>query len=289
MKDSDDIQTVVYYDDDYLSGWISEDAGRRIAQYLQNKTIEIKKADGLREIMIKSIEKENSFRKLVVFSQDMIPDTIAEDYTSNTTLREFLDQGGSILWMGDIPAYSIGKRVKIRDELAGQSGAPVSIFGVVPIFAHTVKKGVNITYEGQILGLKHKWSGVRPILPDTGIRPLAESEVIYALPYIKSILAKDVVDQLKKPTKWGVAIEAGIPQIFKIGYRTEEKGEVDVNRQFIHEVFPNAWFKNYNRNYPVSGFYRIWDFLPRNFPMWMIEELYTVIKSIEDRLKIGIM
>jgi len=289
-KDNNDIQTIVYYDDGYPSGWISDDLGypKRIAQHLQNKAIEIKKANELSEFMVKSIDEGKSWKKLVVFSQDVIPDTIAEDYSSNTTLREFLDQGGSILWMGDIPAFFIGQKEKKRDDSAGKNGAPVSMLGVVPIFAPSVKRGVNITYEGKRLGLKHKWSGIRPILPDTNIKSLAEAEVIYSLPYLTGILSKDAVDRLRKPTKRkGVEIAAGIPQILKIGRTTEviETKELEVNLQFLHKVLPNAWLKNYNGNYPFSGFYRIWDFLPRNFPDWMIEKFYTIIKSIEDRLK----
>jgi hypothetical protein len=292
MSDSDNVQTVIYYDEDYPSAWISDGKGypRRISQYLEKQGIEIKKADELREFIIDSIERGNSSKKFIVFSQDIIPDTIVENYTSNTTLREFLDQGGSILWMGDIPGFYIGKRVKICDEGAGKSGAPVLIFGVVPIFAHTVKKGVVITNDGEDLCLKHKWSGVRPILPDTGIDPLAESEAIYALPYITNIETKEVVDQRKKlPQKRGLEIEAGIP-LFKIGYRTEkEVGEVggEVGLQYIHEIFPNAWHKSYNWNYLVSGVYRIWDFEPQNFPDVLLEELYSIIKSIEARLKRG--
>lgn len=286
-NEDEDIEMVVYYDTDYPSAWIANKS-ERIALFLQNKAIKIKTAEELKEFMSDSIEKENGYKKLVVFSQDVIPDTIAENYTSTTTLREFLDQGGSVLWMGDIPLFNIGKKgeKKLNDD-AWKNGAPVTMLGVVPIFAPTVKRGVNITYEGKRLGLKHKWSGIRPILPDTKIKSLAEAEVIYSVPYLSGILSKGTVDRLKKPTKRkGIEIEAGIPPL-KMSYKTEvnKTPEMEVNRRFLHEVFPNAWLKNYNDNYPFSGFYRIWDFSPINFPDWMLEELYTVIKSIGHRFK----
>jgi len=102
------IETIVYHDDRYPSSWISDRDGYpdRITQYLRSKGLEVMNADELRKFMIDSIQKGNAHEKLVVFSQDVIPDTIAEEYWSNTTLREFLDPGGSILWIG-IFQYSI--------------------------------------------------------------------------------------------------------------------------------------------------------------------------------------
>lgn len=235
--------------------------------------------------MTEAIEKGDAYGKLVVFAQDIIPDTVAEDYYSNTTLREFLDQGGSILWIGDIPAFYLGKERKIIDQEAWKRGAPVFMLGVVPIFAHSVKGSVHITNLGKKLGLKHGWSGIRPVIPDIKIEPLAESEVIFGQPYITNILSKEAAEELRKPLR-EKGLEAEIP-IFK--FKFAEKDETAARRmeaslQFIHKVFPNAWFKNYNGAYPESGFYRIWDFSPRILSNWMLGELYTVIKSIEKRL-----
>jgi hypothetical protein len=287
MKKNKVIETVVYRDDSYPSMWIDDRAGYpdRIAQYLQNKGLGIKKAEELREIMIRSIETNTSNKKLVVFSQDVIPDTVAEDYYSNTTLREFLDQGGSILWIGDIPAFYLGKERKILDKEAWKRGAPVFMLGVVPVFAHSVKRSVSITKFGKNLGLKHGWSGIRPVIPDIKIEPLAESEVLFGQPYITNIPSRDTAEALRKPMEER-GLEAGIP-VLKFKFAEKEIIEarrMEANLQFIHRTFSNAWFKNYNDTYPESGFYRIWDFGPRNLNDWMLEELYTVIRLIEKRL-----
>jgi hypothetical protein len=287
-KMSKNIETVVYRDDEYPSMWIDDNRGYpdKIAQYLQNKGLIIKKADELKRFMVKSVEEGVAHEKLVVFAQDVIPDMIAEDYYSNTTFREFLDQGGSILWIGDIPAFYFGKIGKVLDQGAWNKGAPVFMLSVVPLFAHSVKETVTITELGKELGLKYRWSGVRPIIPDNKVKSLAESEVIFAQPYIANILPKETVELLRKPIEER-GLEAGIPPIIR--FRLAEKDEIEARKvevtfQFIHKTFPNAWFKNYNDNYPNSGFYRIWDFGPRNLNNRMLEELYIVVKSIEKRL-----
>ncbi|MEM0328520.1 MAG: hypothetical protein QXN53_08115 [Thermoproteota archaeon] len=288
MNKKEVIETIVYRDDNYPSMWIDDRAKYpdRIAQYLQNKGLEIKKAEDLRKFMIKSIETNTSNKKFVVFSQDIIPDSVAEDYYSNTTLREFLDQGGSILWIGDIPAFYLGKEQKKLDEEAGHRGAPIFMLGVVPIFAHSVKQAVSITTLGKKLGLKRSWSGIRPVLPDIGIEPLAKSEIIFGQPYMINIFSRDTAERFRKPIE-EKGLEAGIPQILKFRFLEKDEIEarkVEANLLYIHKMFPNAWFKNYNDAYPESGFYRIWDFSPRNLNDWMLEELYIVIKSIEERL-----
>jgi len=40
------------------------------------------------------------------------------------------------------------------------------MLGVVPVFAHSVKTSVNITNLGKKVGLKRRWSGIRPVIRD---------------------------------------------------------------------------------------------------------------------------
>lgn len=127
---------IVYRDSNYPSMWIDDSAGYpdKIAQFLKNRGLTLLNASELREFLINSIEEGNANKKLVVFSQDVIPDTIAEDYYSNVTLREFLDQGGSVLWIGDIPAFYLGNKEKKFDQEAWKRGSPVFMLGVIPHF-----------------------------------------------------------------------------------------------------------------------------------------------------------
>jgi hypothetical protein len=280
----DEVEAVIYRDERYPSMWIDDSAGfpDKIAQYLRGKGLKVLNADELREYLIRSIEEETAYEKLVIFSQDVIPDTVAQDYYSNTTLREFLDRGGSILWIGDIPAFYIGKKIKVLDQEAWKRGSPVFMLGIVPIFAHSVKESVVFTDLGKKLGLKHRWSGIRPIIPDIGIKVLAESEIVFGQPYITNILSREITESLMKPIK-EAGIEAGIPQILKLSFAAKEEIEarkIEASLQFVHKKFPNAWLKNYNRDHPNTGLFRIWDYSPRNLTQKMLEELHNFINTI---------
>ncbi len=160
------------------------------------------------------------------------------------------------------------------------------MLGVVPVFANSIKTAVKITREGKKLGLKHKWSGIRPILPDDDVISLAESEAIFAQPYIRDIIKKDVVELLKRPTYERAIkeLEGRIPLIKPKFVKVKEKEPPEISFQYLHETFINAWFKSYNEDYSDSGFFRIWDFGPRNLTIWMLDELYEIINNICRRL-----
>lgn len=197
-----------------------------------------------------------------------------------------MDQGGSVLWIGDIPGAYIGipGENTLKPE-ALEKGAPVLMFGVVPIFADSVKATVTITKFGKKLGLKHKWSGIRPILPERrrGIKWIAESEAIIGKPYISNILSKESVEKLGKKRKISGEINTPLGE-GKIEMETNSSIEGKYLYEFFHRTFPNAWFKNYNKDHPNSGFYRIWDYRPR-INEQMNKEPLTIINSILARLK----
>lgn len=287
---SEKIKCVVYRDKEYPSSWIDEKAGSpgKIAEFLEKRGLRIVNAEELRKFMIEGIENDDAYQRFVVFAQDVIPETIAEDYYPNTTIREFLDYGGSILWIGDIPGFYIGvnkEHTKIKEDIS-KYGSPIYMFGVVPLFAESVKAPVKITKQGRKLGLRHKWSGRRPIFYDKSITKLAVSESIFSRPYsigvpkppsgIKRIISKTLDTLCIKSVE--------IPRVFSIKFKEPMK-ESEERVTYFHEVFVNAWFKNYNESYPFSGLYRIWDFGPRNLPNWMLNELWEVIQRIKERLE----
>lgn len=178
-------RVIVYYDDSYPSSWINERANYpfTIAKFLnQNRDLEIVDATTLRDFMVEGIQKGDCHTRLVIFSQDVVPNTVIEDYFTNPTLREYLDEGGSILWIGDIPLWYVGKPERQIDD-AWKRGAPFYMLGIIPLFTESPKQPVEITDEGRRLKLRHRWSGRRPIFEDSGITVLARSEVIAAAPY----------------------------------------------------------------------------------------------------------
>lgn len=282
----------VYRDPDYPSCWIDDKAGYpdRIASFLESKGLPLLNAIQLRRFMIGGIEHGNACNKLVVFSQDVVPDTVTEDYFANTTFREYLDAGGSILWIGDIPLFYIGKKGKVMDQ-AWRKGSPLFMLGVVPIFANAPEQAVTITSEGKNLGLKHRWSGIRPILEDSYVKAFAESESVISVYYV-NIPEPRKLSWWDKFRAWVKRVKIGV-KVFaselytEFEFREPPKGPVymsggRVGANVFHGRYTNAWMINYNEAYPDSGFYRIWDYGPRLITDAMLKELYDIIRSISE-------
>lgn len=283
----------VYRDDRYPSAWIDDKTGYpdRITSFLKSEGFRTLDAGQLRDFMIDGIKQRNAQDKFVVFSQDIIPDTVFEDYSAAITFREYLDAGGSVLWGGDIPAFYIGKQGKVIDH-AWQRGSPLFILGIVPIFTDSPEKAVMITRKGKKLGLNHRWSGRRPILKDSGVKVLAESEGLISYYYVE-------IPKPRQPSRWErftsalkrVKTEVGVGPIkgsFELEFHPppekppEEKAARKVS-MFFHERNINAWMKNYNDAYPHSGFFRIWDYGPRHLTDVMLKELYDIVKCISEK------
>jgi hypothetical protein len=101
---------------------------------------------------------------VVVFSMDRAPDTILDSNDANSLVRKFLDAGGKIVWIGDVPFWHIGRsEPKKDDQNYYQRAAHMAILGVNPVVRTASSEPVNITRIGKTFGLKHRWSGVRPI------------------------------------------------------------------------------------------------------------------------------
>ena len=150
--------TVAYRDDNYDSCWIDASAGYcdELAQAVQQEGASVVDADEMRDIMIEGIQSGSAHEKLVVFSQDVVPETILEDYYANTTIREYLDVGGSILWVGDIPCFYTCAKYDNKVEIVH---SPITVLGLFPLFCDTVSEPVSITKSGSDLGLTYSWSG----------------------------------------------------------------------------------------------------------------------------------
>lgn len=87
------IEVVVYRDKEYPSAWISEEADfpERISSFLEEKGLSKLDAGELRDFMRKSIQEGTTHTKIISFSQDVVPDTVAEAPHPDTLLRGFPD------------------------------------------------------------------------------------------------------------------------------------------------------------------------------------------------------
>lgn len=292
-----EIETAVYFDDNYHTIWIEPNHSSAIARHFQRKSVRILDANELRVFVRNSIIERVAHRKIIVFSQDVVPDTICEHPGSDTLIREYLDAGGNIIWIGDIPLFYIGiEGVKDTAQLiqAWRYGGPVYTLGTLPVFSSTMQSA-NLKWLGRALGLHHHWTSMRPVLKDTTVTPLATTRNIGSDYYINVPKAPGKIDTLWRKLRrlksvdvagFGVAITP--PQemepLIRMYPLQPERGRQEYRKSTLYETHIAAWIKNYNEDFPYCGLARIWDYRPREMPNWMIEELYGFTQGLTNRV-----
>lgn len=277
----------VYRDNEYTTSWISHDHAEEIANYLKEKQFNVLGADELGDWMENVISKGTN-DTVVVFAQDVAPDTVFDTFGANALIRQYLDYGGRVVWMGDLPfAYQGSRGAEYPEKLdiftindgfgADLNGSSINILSTIPVSLYAPRKTVEITKKGSKWGLKTVWSGMRPIVCDVKLRefvkPLAKvkaligcSEIKYDRCGFSNCLKRFFSERVK-------SIEIGKE---KIGIDLIEKKKENQPRLRYFEEYASAWFKSFNKSEPNSGFVRIWDFSPRVITESMKEELYQV-------------
>jgi len=160
----------VYYDERYPSSWIPHSIGKIIVKELEKYEFEAIDATSLKNILnegSRTMDKEY----VVVFAQDIVPDLILDNPdnpTENSLLRSFLNMGHSIVWIGDVPLYYVGK---IDGTIINTPNAMQNVLGINSRFIMT-KKPIRLTAYGIMFGLP-TWIGERPHLssPIPGMHP----------------------------------------------------------------------------------------------------------------------
>ncbi len=286
------VETVVYHDKTYPEGWINRNHSSLIAAHFNQNSFRVLDAVQLREFILDAIDKGISHTKIVVFSQDMVPETVCEEEHSNTLFRQFLDNGGNVIWLGDIPLFYIGVKNAASHAQCRQAwrvGAPVYMLGIVPIFSSTIRS-VDFKPLGRILGLRHHWTSARPVLKDETMFSLATSKNIGSDYYINIPPAPTLRNRIWRKLRGiegsielpGFGLKIGIPPM-----EQDDDGNEDTTqmRSRLYETHLAAWIKNYNKDFPLCGFARIWDYIPRSMPQWMLDELLSFANNIEKRIE----
>jgi hypothetical protein len=198
------MELIVYHDEEYPTVWVPREASRKIASFLKSKNFVVNNADDLRDWMKKSIKENKCWQTVLVFSQDVVPDTICHTPSPSALVREYLDCGGRIIWIGDVPFFYYGFRHSRKaqfdipdvalyplipqkeDTFEGidfakatsgifkdkngklakrwGSGACFSILGVMPLYLDFPSLKVSITKQGKWLGINNPWYSIRPII-----------------------------------------------------------------------------------------------------------------------------
>ena len=155
------IRPYVYYDEKYPSHWISPDVAKRIASLLESMEFEVVNADETKKLMEKAITASLREEIVIVFSQDVIPEKLVDNPsspTANSLIRRFLNNGHSVVWLGDIPllhvGFSNGEKRTLTNVIAQQ------VLDLNPNIP-SVSVPVRHTWFGYMLQLP-TWVGTRP-------------------------------------------------------------------------------------------------------------------------------
>ncbi len=85
---------VMYYDTRYPVAWISRAEALIYKNFLVANGFTAVDADELKTFM-----QANGAGSVAVMAQDVAPDTVANDQSSNAIIRKYLDAGGTVVWM----------------------------------------------------------------------------------------------------------------------------------------------------------------------------------------------
>jgi hypothetical protein len=180
-----DWDRAVYYDPRYPNAWVG--SGRGMADFLAHDGYAVLDADALKSWMEARIASPTA--SVVVFSQDIAPDTVAETMSPDCTLRRYLDAGGKIVWYADIPLYYQGHADGSRTDWGGAGAAAVLGF-VADGAPWDSNIEVSITADGFQWGLSETWASIRPTHPG-GLRILAGDGRGYASAWVRHFVPGD--------------------------------------------------------------------------------------------------
>lgn len=250
---------IVYFDGKYPSSW-TKDVNRRVSEYLSQKGFAILDANALRKWMKEAISGNKANGTVVVFANDIVPDTVYEDGTPNITLRKYLDKGGRVIWFGDVPFWYKGVLGKfdLSQDTAFQSTTFLGVLGV-SFSVSLPSEHVQLTTEAKLMGLEKEWYGIRPTTVEKNKKDtffLSKPCEFIILGTSKTIFARHFI---RKQGSWIEKIEninldvAGFGG--GLGIKKDEKNEVSWGKEYV-----SSFKITFDDKYSNQGFIRIWDF-----------------------------
>ncbi len=274
MANGENVGLFVYYDPKYDPNydpergerWIMPNVSQQIVASLEKKGFQRVGAEKLREVML-SVTNEPKQKVVIVFNQDVAPETVLDEPNAMALVRRYLDAGGSIIWLGDVPFYHQGKRNgKKADDGKWGIEASADILGVNTIYRMHISKA-EITEKGIAVGLKTQWTGIRPILRDENIEVLAESRCSFGVAFYPL-----------QPSKWS-RLRGGNIGVGGFSLGVQLDNPVQPGNVFWNRPVANGWFKNFDKTTPNSGFVRIWDYRLSTITEQQLKELYDIAVS----------
>lgn len=146
VGDWHEVRKAVFYDSDYACSWVRNSP--ELARAFTDAGFVPLTAFQLREWMNAQING-GAEGSICFFSQDVVPEMVAEDCSPTCLVMEYMKAGGRVVWVGDIPFYAQGRRGG-RREIWGKDGQK-KVLGLVSIW--DLKDEPRLTDAGLEWGL----------------------------------------------------------------------------------------------------------------------------------------
>ena len=161
----------IYCDPDYWETWIKNPEA--IAKFFDDRGFEVVNAQQLKHWVYERMEHNESCRALLVFAQDVVPHTVADVRSDTCELRLFLNEGGRVVWHGDVPFWYQGHPGRKYEEWGKEGLAKILGVGHIPL---TLSSSI-LTEKGRM------WGMVLPGLAERAVPSQDVNDVFAFLPY----------------------------------------------------------------------------------------------------------
>lgn len=122
------VTKVIYYDPKYPASWMDGEIAELTRKFFVDRWFIEKDAQQLRDWINQVVGEKQACKSLIVFAQDIAPDTVIEVPNETCLLRKYLNAGGRVVWRGDVPFWYQGKSSRAKDEWGLQG--PHKILGI---------------------------------------------------------------------------------------------------------------------------------------------------------------
>jgi len=166
-----DTDTLVYFDPDYPFSWITEGAAEEVRDFLVTLGFTPADSEELAGWM-KEKTAGGAAGSAVVMTQGTAPATVVGPSPGpDAPLRKYLDAGGTVIWIADVPFYWIGGPARHKEKWDYLGGRGVLGFDTVGNWEG--RSRASITGTGSDWNLEHEWTSVRAVKPGDVDRKLA--------------------------------------------------------------------------------------------------------------------
>ncbi len=177
-----------YWDAVYPTSWADVEVTEAVRDALAAAGYTILDADQLKTWMDARIADKKL--SVVVFCQDVVPDTVAETMDATCTIRKYLDAGGKVVWYSDIPFYYQGHADGTRITWGTDGSTAILGFNAAGA-GWDSGDAVTITTAGANWGLTQMWNSLRPAAAGDVDRVLATDADGDAAAWVKYYVRRD--------------------------------------------------------------------------------------------------